>query len=749
MKKIKAIFASLVFLGLATSCNQPQVNSLSTGKVQGFQNSIKTKTTISGSVEFPVSISKLKTKSNISDIRPGATVSIIEPNLNFTIASGITDADGDFTINPQAGFVPEDGQIFILEATKRLEGGTVGKGLASIRTYIKWNDTGNIWTSITFPGIKITIQTTALAIIDGFNNTVNPDDLIGKIDITNNQAIISPVNGITSENITEVSGLASEILNQNGDPVRYIGLNNTGTSFVIKNPPQITPPVIPGSGEYTVFTEHSENMMGPGPMGTSLSGLSILDLSSLEKKTIVPPEENINFNSPLLLSDRQHFIYTEQDCNSGCTSGIYKISVQGDNKIQLAAGLVANSGNESIENLTPSGMPDKFLFKYVNSINTSDPNNGIYLLDAIHDTYTKLSGSLAGNNWALNDDGHDFLSPDKSKIIFGFHNGSRWNLYLANLTGTPEEPVKLSGDPTSNSMSGYGNWSPDSTKIAFIEGYPNNRNDIWVVDLNVSTNAFKLTDALANNQFSYYEISPDSQKISVKSSASFNSHKLYVFNSNTSNSPVEITSGTTFSNLDYVKWAPLSNKLAFSGRISGANPDRYDLYVSNSLTAGSIINLTPGFRLNNNEFVFNPDGTEIMFNSYNGGIPSPAYIIGKTTTAGGATPTVAVNAADQATIYTGSEYINPSGKIPFYQDGYTKYMDFDGTNIWEIGQDLENLKWVNAGTITYSKNIDCTGSFYVRVVPPASNPIPALTWDSCPVGDTITNFNNFMTFLNN
>jgi hypothetical protein len=35
------------------------------------------------------------------------------------------------------------------------------------------------------------------------------------------------------------------------------------------------------------------------------------------------------------------------------------------------------------------------------------------------------------------------------------------------------------------------------------------------------------------------------------------------------------------------------------------------------------------------------------------------------------------------------------------------------------------------------------------VVPPASNPIPALTWDSCPVGDTITNFNNFMTFLNN
>ncbi|MFN8577223.1 MAG: pentapeptide repeat-containing protein [Candidatus Sericytochromatia bacterium] len=190
--------------------------------------------TIKGKVEFPrlnpkqVDKNSLSIKATLSEVGTNATVSLVYPpddisNPNLTIATGLTDNSGNFTIN--TGFSPELNKIYLLEATKRI--GASGNDLISVNTYIRHN--GSVWESITSPSININKETTAIVVIDKNDNSISSSDTIGKIV----SGVINPIGSVTVQTINNVSAMVNSLLIDNSDPLRFISYINN-EYFVIK-----------------------------------------------------------------------------------------------------------------------------------------------------------------------------------------------------------------------------------------------------------------------------------------------------------------------------------------------------------------------------------------------------------------------------------------------------------------------------------------------------------------------------------
>lgn len=210
--------------------------------------------TIIGKVQFPNK--KFSIKATLVEIGSNATVSVIYPSdnstfANQTIATGLTDTNGNFKINPDANFTPTTNDIFVLEASKRL--GSSGNDLMSVRTYIKW--TGEAWTSITTPNININAQTTAITILDDKNNTITPNDTIGKIDVSQQPNVISSIGTVTATNITDLESTINLDLTNSRDPVQNSNPIQTPTPT-----PSPSPQII---GEVILRTNYSKNFNLP------------------------------------------------------------------------------------------------------------------------------------------------------------------------------------------------------------------------------------------------------------------------------------------------------------------------------------------------------------------------------------------------------------------------------------------------------------------------------------------------------
>lgn len=178
----KLIATSILALFTLSAC--------STNTVVNNQNIIQKSNihqnySISGVVQFNTYKSNFKTKAYEDEVTRKATVSVIYPsdysdlNLrNTTVATGLTNAQGSFTISPNAEFTPEVNKVMILEATKRVNG--VGNSISSLRTNIKWN--GSAWVGISTPTNYINAKTTSLALISALNpNILSSSDSIGKL----------------------------------------------------------------------------------------------------------------------------------------------------------------------------------------------------------------------------------------------------------------------------------------------------------------------------------------------------------------------------------------------------------------------------------------------------------------------------------------------------------------------------------------------------------------------------------------
>ncbi len=186
-----------------------------------------TVTTVPYKPSFPVThhSSPFILQATLGEVGDRATISLIYPpdagggNANVTIATGLTDASGVFSINPTVSFTPATNDIFVLEAAKRI--GSAGYDVITVRTYIKRN--GASWDTITTPDLFINSKTTALTIIDSYDNSINSNDTIGTIV----SGTPGDVGSVTSATINKVTDFVDNLLIQNVDPVRNISYANS------------------------------------------------------------------------------------------------------------------------------------------------------------------------------------------------------------------------------------------------------------------------------------------------------------------------------------------------------------------------------------------------------------------------------------------------------------------------------------------------------------------------------------------
>lgn len=169
---------------LICSCNTQNISNTKNSEINNLEKNISTQ--IKGKAIFSEKGFSIKADP---DIATKATVSLIYPpdysntNLrNTTIATGITDQSGYFVINLSANFQPNNNDVFILDASKRING--IGSARISLRTYIKKTSSG--WESITGSNILINKDTTSITLISNFaSEKLSVQDSINKISYNN------------------------------------------------------------------------------------------------------------------------------------------------------------------------------------------------------------------------------------------------------------------------------------------------------------------------------------------------------------------------------------------------------------------------------------------------------------------------------------------------------------------------------------------------------------------------------------
>ncbi len=173
---------------------------------------------LQGRVSWPTQ--DLRIQASLTDIQSQATVSLIYPSdhatrANQTIATGITNAEGEFVLSPGNNFTTAAGSIFVLEASKRIDG--PGHPLLTLRTLLRWN--GSAWSSITGTTVQINALTTAIAIMSHYESSISS---ALTIESAVGGAIPAELGDKSSEDIEGLRDLVSQALFDNQDPNHFI-----------------------------------------------------------------------------------------------------------------------------------------------------------------------------------------------------------------------------------------------------------------------------------------------------------------------------------------------------------------------------------------------------------------------------------------------------------------------------------------------------------------------------------------------
>jgi hypothetical protein len=186
---------------------------------------------------------RYQTQSSTSEVANGATVSLIDPGTGQTVATTLTQANGNFSLT-FSNWTPTASYPYVLEAVKGLSAGgnpnRVGAAAARLRTLISLVS-GN-WTSITGNGIQLSRSTTALCVISSLKGltTVQQQLLMGTVTVGSPDVFSGTANISTSE-YSAVWGLVDTSLTLNQDPVRSIAREAvTGAFGRIEHGPIVT-----------------------------------------------------------------------------------------------------------------------------------------------------------------------------------------------------------------------------------------------------------------------------------------------------------------------------------------------------------------------------------------------------------------------------------------------------------------------------------------------------------------------------
>ena len=208
-------------------------------------------------------------------------------------------------------------------------------------------------------------------------------------------------------------------------------------------------------------------------------------------------------------------------------------------------------------------------------------------------------------------------SPGGSQIAFGAQKryGDSWarQLWAMNTDGTNKRVLTRDRDLSIFSDAGF-EWSPDGTKIAFVDHVPEHpggedrMGNIWIIDAD-GTDARQLTDT--HETESDPDWSPDGTQIAY--TRAFDDEGLYgVWVMNADGSGQRKLANEPFNALD-PSWSPEGTRIAFS-RDAHDDADRFytDIFVMNADGSG-VTNLTNTDWPHEYQPVWSPDGTKIAF----------------------------------------------------------------------------------------------------------------------------------------
>ncbi len=172
---------------------------------------------LSGKVTFPDS--RFKTRATVNALTASTTVSLLYPpqdenHPNVTVATGLSNASGEYVLLPDASFTPTVNAVFVLEALKRLGG--VGERVMTLRTFVRW--TGTAWESITTPDLDINVKTTALTLISEYEN-LSPDSTLATIQTGTGNSVLADIGTISAAHIQQVADRVTQAVQENRDPI--------------------------------------------------------------------------------------------------------------------------------------------------------------------------------------------------------------------------------------------------------------------------------------------------------------------------------------------------------------------------------------------------------------------------------------------------------------------------------------------------------------------------------------------------
>lgn len=200
--------AAILALSFALGCQGPVPTAQ--------QTTPSSSTTLTGKVELG---SLYGTQATLTDIVAAATVSLIDTANNKTIATGLTDPSGNFSINPDKNFNPKAGEVFVLEAVKGLRSNSAQADIARVRTIVK--RTGSGYDDIDQnDSIKISVKTTAVSIASAIaaanNSSFNIAEVINKIEKGGGYVPFGPFN---MDDMAAYEVMVTAALTKDRDPV--------------------------------------------------------------------------------------------------------------------------------------------------------------------------------------------------------------------------------------------------------------------------------------------------------------------------------------------------------------------------------------------------------------------------------------------------------------------------------------------------------------------------------------------------
>lgn len=213
--------------------------------------------TLHGHVDFgaPVATAGYRrpftTQATMSDVANAATVTLIDQATGKSLATTLTDANGNFNLN-LSGFSPATSSYY-LEAFKGLNNNAAASSSVRVRTVIQFVNGG--WESMTntIPnaGITLDVGTTALSVITSLRQaTTNPVNLAYLNGISNEIGTINPALvpaafqnpgvgapsstlNISQTEYTTVYGLVEQALQSNLDPLYNIVYNASNQTYAL------------------------------------------------------------------------------------------------------------------------------------------------------------------------------------------------------------------------------------------------------------------------------------------------------------------------------------------------------------------------------------------------------------------------------------------------------------------------------------------------------------------------------------